>query len=289
MASKNTVNSNKKDKRLKVSLVLCGGGARGYTHIGVIEELKKYDFEIVSIAGTSMGAVVGALEACGKLEVYKKWVTSLDFIDIFKFLKTPFKLDGDKIFKKIVELVGNYKIEDLPIKFTAVATDLTKGKEVWIQRGNVWEAVKASSAIPGVFDPVVINGRMLVDGGVLNLMPVAPVMSDFSDLIIAVNLFGEENNKQYEIPHEIKKKQSIFEDIWNKIFQEKEDPVNKSIDLMMSTIFRYRRAEYKPDLEIFIPQNIAQWYEFHRAPELIEIGKLIAKDALGEAKKKGII
>jgi NTE family protein len=287
MASKNN-NTKTENKKLKISLVLCGGGARGYTHIGVIEELKKYDFEIISIAGTSMGAVIGALEACGKLEIYKKWVTSLDFIDIFKFLKTPFKLDGDKIFKKIIELVGDYNIEDLPIKFTAVATDLTKGKEVWIQKGNIWQAVKASSAIPGVFDPVVINGRMLVDGGVLNLMPVAPVMSDFSDLIIAVNLFGEESNRKFKIPTEIRKKQSFFEDVWNKIFEEKEDPVNQSIDLMMRTIFRYRKAEYIPDIEIKIPENLAGWQEFHRAPELIEIGKQIAKETLEEAKKRGI-
>ena len=180
---------------MNISLVLSGGGARGYIHIGVIEELKKQGFKIVSISGTSMGALIGALEACGKLNIYKEWVESLEIIDILKFLKPPFKLNGDKIFNKIKELVGEYNIEDLPIKFTAVAANLNKGKEVWFQKGPLWEAVKASAAIPGVFEPVKIKNMTLVDGGVLNLMPVAPVMSDMSDLIIAVNLFGDEDKK----------------------------------------------------------------------------------------------
>jgi len=274
---------------LKISLVLSGGGARGYTHIGVIEELKKEGFEITSIAGTSMGAVIGGAEACGKLDEYKDWVTSLDFLDIFKFLKSPFKLDGDKIFGKIKELAGDYNIEELPVKFTSVATDLTKKKEIWFQNGDLWTAVKASSAIPGVFDPVIINGRTLVDGGVLNLMPIAPVMSDMSDLIIAVNLYAEERELNFHLSKEVKKKQNIFTDIWKKLFKEKENVVNISIDLMMETIFRYRRAEYVPDIEIKIPQNIADWYEFHRAPELIEIGKFLANEAIEKARKKGIL
>ncbi len=274
---------------MKISLVLSGGGARGYMHIGAIEELKSQGFEIISIAGTSIGAVIGGLEACGKLNEYKKWVTSLDFLDIFKFLKSPFKLDGNKIFYKIKELAGSYKIENLPVKFTAVATDLTKKKEIWFQKGDLWKAVMASSAIPGVFDPVKINNRLMVDGGVLNLMPIAPVMSDMSDLIIAVNLYGEERNLDIKISKETKKKQNIFTEIWKKMFQEKENTVNMSIDLMMEVIFRYRKAEYVPDIEIDIPMNIADWYEFHRAPELIEIGKKLTKKTLEEAKKQGKI
>jgi len=274
---------------MKISLVLCGGGARGYAHIGVIEELKKQGFEITSIAGTSMGAVIGGLEACGRLKEYKEWVTSLDFLDIFKFLKSPFKLDGDKIFNKIKKLAGDYKIEELPVKFTAVATDLTRKKEVWFQKGDLWTAVKASSSIPGVFDPVKINNSVLVDGGVLNLMPIAPVMSDMNDLIVAVNLYAEERNLKIEFSKEIKHKQNIFKEIWKKMFQEKEDPENISIDLMMEVIFRYRKAEYVPDIEIKIPQNIANWYEFHRALELIEVGRYLANEAIKNAKKNGKI
>jgi NTE family protein len=277
---------------MKISLVLSGGGARGYTHIGVIKELKKAGFEIISIAGTSMGALIGALEACGKLEVYENWVKNLDVMDLIKFLNNPFSngwLNSDKIFNKIKELVGDYKIEDLPIKFTAVATDLNKKKEVWFQKGPLWDAVKASASIPGIFPPVKIGNMLLVDGGVLNLMPVAPVMSDMSDLIVAVNLYGKDKDIKIKLSSEIKKKQNLMENIWSKIFKKKQDPVNQSIDLMMDTIFRYRKAEYTPDIEIEIPQDIAKWYEFHRAIELIKIGEKFANEAIENAKKKGII
>jgi len=258
---------------MKVSLVLSGGGARGYIHIGVIEAIKSMGIEIVSISGTSMGALIGALEGCGKLHVYKEWVESLEVIDILKFVKPPFKLDGDKIFNKIKELVGEYDIESLPIKFTAVATDLTKGKEVWFQRGPLWEAVKASAAIPAIFEPVKMNNMLLVDGGVLNLMPVAPVMSDLSDLIIAVNLYAD-TELDIKINEETKSKVDFLKSVWEKMFEEKEDVANMSIELMMRTIFRYRQAEYLPDIEIKFPQDIANWYEFYRAAELIEIGKI---------------
>jgi NTE family protein len=278
---------------MKISLVLSGGGARGYTHIGVIKELKKAGFEIISIAGTSMGALIGALEACGKLEIYENWVKSLDVMDLIKFLNNPFSKEGwlnsDKIFNKIKELVGDYNIEGLPIKFTAVATDLNKKKEVWFQKGPLWDAVKASASIPGIFPPVKIGNMLLVDGGVLNLMPVAPVMSDMSDLIVAVNLYGKDKDIKIKLSKEVKKKQNLMENIWSKIFKEKQDPVNQSIDLMMDTIFRYRRAEYTPDIEIEIPQNIAGWYEFNRAIELIKIGEEFAKEAIENAKKMEIV
>ena len=275
---------------MKISLVLGGGGARGYAHIGIIEELKKYGFEIKSIAGTSMGAVIGGLEASGSLDKYKQWVTSLDFLDIFKFLKSPFKLDGNRIFEKIREIVGkDLKIEDLPIKYTAVATDLTKKREIWLQRGDLFKAMQASSAIPGVFDPVVINKRILVDGGVLNLMPIAPVMSDLTDLIIAVDLYAPERELEFKLSKEVVNIQKILEDIWSSLFKEKETPVNMSIDLMMDVIYRYRKAEYVPDIQIDVPRNVAQWYDFHKAPMLIEVGKILAKEAIQKAEKKGII
>ena len=275
---------------MKISLVLGGGGARGYAHIGIIEELKKEGFEIKSIAGTSMGAVIGGLEACGKLDNYKNWVTSLDFLDIFKFLKSPFKLDGNKIFQKVKELSGNdYKIEKLPVKFTAVATDLTKKREVWFQKGDLFKAMQASSSIPGVFDPVVINKRILVDGGVLNLMPIAPVMSDLNDLIVAIDLYAPERELNLKFSKKTTDIQDVLQGIWSKIFNEKETPVNQSIDLMMDVIYRYRKAEYVADIQINVPRNIADWYDFHKAPTLIEIGRFLAKEAIEKAKKRGIL
>jgi NTE family protein len=144
----------------------------------------------------------------------------------------------------------------------------------------LWLAVWASSAIPGIFEPVKIGDRILVDGGVLNLMPVAPVMSDMSDLIVAVNLYGDEREVNLNLSNEEIKKQNILERVWKKIFKENTDVVDLSINLMMEVIFRYRCAEYRPDLEIKIPSNVAKWYDFHKALELIEIGRVVTRETL---------
>ena len=256
---------------MKISLVLSGGGARGYIHIGIIEELKKSGIDIISISGTSMGALVGGLEAAGKLDKYKEWVLKFEILDFLDFLNISFNkplLSLDKVFNKIREFTGDINIEDLNIKFTAVATDLTRNKEIWFQKGDLLSAIKASSSIPGVFEPVKINNRIFVDGGVLNLMPIAPVMSDMSDKIIAINLNGRPSN--------IKRKKSLLD----KVFSQRTDSVNLSINLMMDTIFRYRKAEYEADIELEVPRNIAYWYDFDRAEEMIEYGRKRAKEII---------
>ncbi len=160
-----------------ISLVLGSGGARGYAHIGVIEELLKHDYEIKSISGSSMGALIGALYACGKLGEYKEWVLGLDLFDVASLIDLSFArtgiIQGDKVFKEIEKMIGDVMIEDLPISYTAVATDLIKQKEVWFQKGSLLDAVRASIAIPTVFTPKKIGNRHLIDGGVLNPFPIA--------------------------------------------------------------------------------------------------------------------
>ena len=148
-----------------ISLVLGSGGARGYAHIGIIEVLEDYGYEIKSIAGSSMGALIGGLYACGKLDVYKEWVLTLDVLDVLKLLdftigKIGF-IKGDRVFSIMEEMIGENNIEDLPIAFTAVATDLTTQKEVWLQRGNLGVAVRASIAIPTIFTPVEIKNKII--------------------------------------------------------------------------------------------------------------------------------
>jgi len=179
----------------KVSLVLGGGGARGYAHIGVIEELEKRGFEIISISGSSMGALIGGLFACGKLDEYKKWVQELDAMDVFSLvdftLQSGGLIAGDKVFEKIAKMIGDHTFESLPIKLTAVATDIVREREVWFQSGDLLQALRASIAIPFVFTPVKIEDMILADGGILNPLPVAPTMSDISDLTIAVNLYAD--------------------------------------------------------------------------------------------------
>ena len=140
-----------------VSLVLGSGGARGYAHIGVIKELIKNDYEIKTISGSSMGALIGGLYAAGKLDEYEQWILGFDVMDILKLVDFSFSrngmINGDRVFDKIEEMIGDIKIEDLPISFTATATDILNRKEVWLQKGSLKDAIRASIAIPTVFTP----------------------------------------------------------------------------------------------------------------------------------------
>src|SRR5438874_1816415 len=147
----------------RVALALGAGGARGYAHIGVIEVLEQRGYEIVSIAGTSMGALVGGLRAAGSLAPYAEWVRGLTARQVVRLLdpslKTPGAIRAEKILAKVSELVAGALIESLPIPFTAVATDLLAGKEVWFQEGPLDAAIRASIALPTLITPVMINGR----------------------------------------------------------------------------------------------------------------------------------
>ncbi|MPQ66101.1 MULTISPECIES: patatin-like phospholipase family protein [Pseudomonas] len=186
----------------RVALVLGSGGARGYAHIGVIEEIERRGYDIACIAGCSMGAVVGGIYAAGKLDDYRRWIESLDYLDVLRLVDVSFRLGairGEKVFGQIRKIVGEVNIEDLRIPYTAVATDLTNQQEIWFQEGCLHQAMRASAAIPSLFTPVMQGNRMLVDGGILNPLPIVPVVSSHCDLIIAVNL-NATNQKQYQLP-----------------------------------------------------------------------------------------
>ena len=157
----------------RVALALGSGGARGYAHIGVIEVLEERGLDVVSVAGSSMGALVGGVHAAGRLETYAAWARSLRQRDVVRLLDVSLSAAGairaDKVLARVRDLLGGVRIEDLPIPFTAVATDLAARKEVWFQHGPVDVAIRASIAIPGVVTPVVLNARLLADGGVMTV------------------------------------------------------------------------------------------------------------------------
>ena len=175
-----------------ISLVLGSGGARGYAHIGVIEELEAQGYAIRSIAGSSMGALVGGIHAAGKLGVFSDWVRPMQRMDVLRLLDwTLFGggfIKGDRIIGVLRELIGDAEIEDLPIPYTAVAVDLDVQREVWFSRGPLFDAIRASIAIPTIFRPHRYQGRLLVDGGLLNPLPVSPTLRDFTDATIAVDV-----------------------------------------------------------------------------------------------------
>jgi NTE family protein len=186
----------------RVALALGSGGARGYAHIGVIDELRDRGYDIVGIAGSSMGALVGGLQAADKLDDFTDWAKSLTQRAVLRLLDPKITAAGvlraEKILDAVRDILGEVTIQDLPIPYTAVSTDLISGKSVWLQRGPVDGAIRASIAIPGVITPHVLDGRLLADGGILDPLPMAPIAAVNADLTIAVSLSGSEAGGRYE-------------------------------------------------------------------------------------------
>ncbi len=281
-------------KNKSISLVLGSGGARGYAHIGVIKELEKQGYEIKSISGSSMGALVGGLYACGKLKDYEKWVLNFDVMDVIKLVDFSFSGNGmisaDKVFDKIEEIVEeDLNIEDLDIPFTATATDIINKKEVWINKGSLKDAIRASIAIPAIFTPKVINGRVLFDGGILNPVPILPAASHFADLVVAVNL-NEDIKMKQKYKRIFKKKKSMLGDNVNKFLSKRMakkkktlsyfEILNLSIESMQDVISRHQLASHRPDMMINISSNCCDFYDFHKAKELISYGQHVTRDIL---------
>ena len=183
--------SEDKQDGKRVALVLGSGGARGYAHIGVIDELEARGYQIVAIAGCSMGALIGGVHAAGQLEGYRDWVCRLDYFDVLKLVDVTWSPMGamraNKVMEKLESLVGDVLIEDLSIPVTTVATDLTRQREVWFQSGPLLEAIRASIAVPGVITPVRRGDQVLVDGGLLNPLPIIPTVAADADFVLAVN------------------------------------------------------------------------------------------------------
>ncbi|AKF25610.1 patatin [Sulfurovum lithotrophicum] len=293
-----------------ISLVLGSGGARGYAHIGVIEELLKHGYDIRSVSGSSMGALIGGLYACGKLDAYKEWVLGLDLIDVAKLVDFSFTgtgiIQGEKVFDVIEEMVGGVHIEELPIAFTAVATDLIRQKEVWLQKGRLIDAIRASIAIPSIFTPKQLGERHLVDGGVLNPLPIAPTIADDTQLTIAVNLSANISKKyQIDVPRKEQEKASGMQEVFLQMAKKTEelfarektdrfdemdmfDIMGRTIDIMQNAIMESKMAGYAPDMIIGVPNNACGFYEFNKAYELIELGRLIAREHLEENRDETV-
>ncbi|SEF76689.1 patatin-like phospholipase family protein [Marinobacterium lutimaris] len=260
-----------------VSLVLGAGGARGYAHIGVIAELEARGYTIAGISGCSMGAVVGGLYAAGGLAEYRRWAETLRWIDVVRLLDLSFRdvsVRGDKVFGRIRDIIGDPAIENLPIGYTAIATDLHSSKEIWFQRGSLLYAMRASVAIPGIVTPVMQGERMLVDGGVLNPLPIVAAVGQHADLIIAVDvnarqlsLAGQLANKGGKEDQKVTAPESLG----------RAGILLSTIEVMQSALTRYKIAGYSPDLVIRVPKDIGGFHEFHRAKALIDAGQEMAR------------
>ena len=276
-----------------VSLVLGSGGARGMIHIGVIRWLEEHGYVIKSISGCSIGSLIGGFYAAGKLDVYVDWLCGLSAFDMIKLL--DFKgsggvVSGEVLMKKLTELVGEHNIEDLPIKYTAVAADVNAEKEIWINQGSLVNAIRASISLPMFFTPYHLNGRDLIDGGVLNPVPIAPTFQDKTDLTIAVNLGGHINPIYDEVSEAeddstSQKIVSYLKSIAvSDSFTQRTSMyhvADQSFDAMQGTIARMKLAAYPPDIELEFARNLCGPLEFTRAQEMIEHGYNKCEEIIG--------
>lgn len=289
-----------------VSLVLGSGAARGLAHIGVVRILLQAGLRIEAVAGSSMGALIGGIYAAGKLDEYELWVRQLSEFDILKFLDLSLGtkaglLKGEAIIAALKELIGDYEIEDLDIPFTAVAANLKARREVWLDHGNLFDAIRASIAIPAIFRPVKLRGQWLLDGGLLNPVPIAPTLNNDTDLTIAVNVMGPATNQPFgtaKLKRAPKPKpryrdqiESFIDALQTKLGIERTDAIAKndlslldvvleSVETMQETITRFKLAAYQPDLLIEIPVNVCHAHEFYRASDIITAGEYWTQNAL---------
>jgi NTE family protein len=284
---------------LSVSLVLGSGGARGLAHIGVIQWLSENGYRIASISGSSIGALVGGIYATDKLDVYTQWVSALERMHVLRLLDptigSPGIFKGERIMNVLRDLIGDCAIEDLGISFTAVATDLVSREEVWLREGKLFDAIRASIATPLVFTPFRHGGRTLLDGALVNPVPISPTLQDDTDLTVVVNLSGPALADP--VPHDsaldaegngYRAKIGKFIDGLQpsrKVEQSRHgllDVAFFSMQAMQDTISQLRLAGNTANVMVEIPRNAFGFFEFWRATDLIQLGRKTA--ALAFAK-----
>lgn len=295
---------DKKEKQT-VSLVLGSGGARGMAHIGVIQWLEENNYDIKSISGCSIGAMVGGVYAAGKLDEFEEWMCSITRMDMASLLDISWGnggiFKGDKVIDTLKNLIGDTQIENLSLPYTAVAADMITQKEVWINKGSLFDAIRASISLPLFFTPVKRKDQLLIDGGVLNPVPIAPTFNDHTDLTIAVNLGGpllQENEQQSESKEEETEGWGKFQQNIKKFISKygnSEDTKDKdwsmyqiadrAFDTMQSSIARMKIATYPPDVEIEIARNTCGTMDFDKAKHLIKVGYDQTKEAFNTDKK----
>ncbi len=289
-------------RRPLIALALGGGAARGWSHIGVINALRERGIEVDMVCGTSIGALVGAALAAGKMEQLEGWVRDLKWQDVVGFLDLTLTkggvIQGRRVFEQLRQHYGVELIEELRLPFGAVATNLNNGLEVWLRSGSVVDAVRASSSLPGLFTPVYHNGHWLVDGGLVNPVPVSLCRAMGAELVIAVDLFLQRSIPAEEgadaerrsgggpeggEPSWFASAREITNRMWEAGVKQKligagrEEPsifevVSGSIHIMQTRISRSRMAGEPPNLLITPVVESIGLMDFHRAAEAIEEG-----------------
>ncbi|HOU97101.1 MAG TPA: patatin-like phospholipase family protein [Bacteroidales bacterium] len=274
-----------------VSLVLSSGGSKGLAQIGVIHELERHGFKIHSIAGSSIGSVIGGLYAMGKLSEYTDWVCSLTKKDVWSLMDFTITshglLKGERVFEKLKAFIPDMNIEDMKVPFTAIATDILNEKEVIFDRGSFYKAIRASVSIPAVFIPVNYNGSILVDGGLLYPVPLEFVKPAEGAITVVVNLYGDRREKiseQSETDRDYSK--GLF-NIFSKLISTGDKQsigyytlLTTTSSAMIHKLAKVSIEKYKPEIVINIPYDSAGTFDFYKAKELIMLGEAEARETI---------
>lgn len=271
----------------KIALVLSGGGARGLAHIGAIETLESHGYEITSIAGCSMGALIGGMYVAGKLPEVKDWVLALDRRKVLSLVDFSLSLThlvkGDRVMEALKEIVPDVNIEDLPIPYTAVATDWNSGKEVIFNHGSLYDAIRASISIPLFLNPVRREEMLLVDGGLVNSLPLNRVVRHSGDLLFGINVSTHDYQGELLMQQFVERKllsKSMPAAVMNRIMKHFEGININYVTLLMRTIAimleqntRQQILISRPDLVVQVPMKRYGVFDFDKAAAILQIGK----------------
>jgi len=280
-----------------VALVLSSGGARGLAHIGVIEELEAQGYHITSIAGTSMGALIGGFYAAGRLSEFREWMKTIDrrkMVELWDFnLSLNHIVKGERIIEALQEIVPDVRIEDLPIPYCAVATDWLHGHEVVFRKGSLFAAIRASISLPTFFDPVRRNGMVLIDGGIVNPIPLNRVVRKDGDLLVGVDVSGHDYEGQSELQRVLSEKRRHALKLGGKLLDmllpdsldfNAFTLLSRCSSLMIRQNSRLMIDLMKPDLLVDIQMSRYGGFDYDKSEKLITIGRNKARRLL--AKKQ---
>ena len=283
-----------------IALVLSSGGARGIAQIAAIEELTKAGYSIKSIAGSSIGALIGGIYAGGQLSGYKEWLAKLNYWDVFRLMDFNITnkgfIKGEKVFKQIDPFLPKGNIEDLPLPFAVVASDIINKKSIVFREGNVRDAIRASISIPTVRNPVEKNGTYYVDGSIVNPLPVDLVHRHENDLLVVIDLNAPIPATKVEIT---KVQQSRLDELahrflkWHTEDSPKNnlgvfDMLNESFDLTQDMLSAKILENHKPHIHIKVSRKACGTMDFHKSDELLAIGKEAANIAIEDFLKNGV-
>jgi NTE family protein len=269
-----------------IALVLSSGGARGLAHIGAIEALEEHGYHISSIAGCSMGALIGGVYAAGKLKEYREWMKTIDRKKMLELTDFSFSINhlvkGDRIIEAIMAFVPDMAIEDLPIPYCAVATDWQNGEEVVFREGSLFDAIRASISLPLYYEPVRRDGRILIDGGVINPIPLNRVERHAGDLLVGVDVSGHNYKKQWERQQRLAEKhkadRSLKAQILDKLLPDNLDfnyytVLSRTSSLMIRQNSILMERLMKPDILIDIQMSSYGGFDYDKSERIVNLGK----------------